>query len=66
MGDKGKRDIGKREQQKKAKLTPKQKRKLKRERRNKCAVLSGDLESSTEVVRPGTSVANDGLRKRCN
>ena len=33
MGDKGKRDIGKREQQKKAKLTPKQKRKLKREKK---------------------------------
>ncbi len=30
MGDKGKRDKGKREQQKKALLTPKEKRKLKR------------------------------------
>jgi len=35
MGDKGKRDKGKREQQKKAKLTPKEKRKLKREKKSK-------------------------------
>jgi hypothetical protein len=35
MGDKGKRDIGRREVQKKAKLNPKEKRKLKREMRNK-------------------------------
>ena len=32
MGDKGKKDKGKREQQKKAKLTPKEKRKLKRDK----------------------------------
>ena len=31
MGDKGKRDKGKKEQQKKAKLSPKEKRKLKKE-----------------------------------
>lgn len=30
MGDKGKRDKGKREEQKKAKLTPKEKRRLKK------------------------------------
>jgi len=35
MGDRGKRDKGKREKQKKAQLTPKEKRKLKRENRNK-------------------------------
>ncbi len=34
MGDKGKRDKGKREQRKQAKLTPKEKRKLKREKKN--------------------------------
>jgi hypothetical protein len=34
MGDKGKRDKGKREKQKKALLTPKEKRKLKREKKN--------------------------------
>jgi len=32
MGDQGKKDKGKREQQKKAKLNPKQKRQLKREK----------------------------------
>ena len=31
MGDKGKRDKGKKEKQKKAQLTPKEKRKLKKE-----------------------------------
>jgi hypothetical protein len=35
MGDKGKRDKGKKEQQKKAQLSLKEKRKLKREKRNK-------------------------------
>jgi len=35
MGDKGKRDKGKREQQKKALLTLKEKRKLKREKKNR-------------------------------
>jgi hypothetical protein len=35
MGDKGKRDKGKREQQKKGLLTAKEKRKLKREKKNK-------------------------------
>jgi len=35
MGDKGKKDKGKREQQKKARLTPKEKRKLKREKKSK-------------------------------
>ena len=35
MGDKGKRDKGKREGQKKAQLTPKEKRKLKNEKKNK-------------------------------
>ncbi len=34
MGDKGKRDKGKREKQKKALLTPKEKRKLKKENRD--------------------------------
>jgi hypothetical protein len=34
MGDSGKRDKGKRENQKKAKLTPKEKRKLKKEKKN--------------------------------
>ncbi len=33
MGDKGKKDKGKREQQKKAQLNPKEKRKLKREKK---------------------------------
>jgi len=33
MGDQGKRDKGKREQQKKAKLSPKDKRKAKREKK---------------------------------
>jgi hypothetical protein len=33
MGDKGKRDKGKREQQKKAQLGPKEKRKLKKEKK---------------------------------
>jgi len=32
MGDKGKKDIGKREQKKKAQLNPKEKRKLKKEK----------------------------------
>jgi len=35
MGDKGSKDKGKREQQKKAQLTPKEKRKLRREKKNK-------------------------------
>ena len=34
MGDKGKRDKGKKEQQKKAVLSPKEKRKLKRDKKN--------------------------------
>jgi len=33
MGDRGKRDKGRREEQKKAKLTPKEKRQLKREKK---------------------------------
>ncbi|MFC1896898.1 hypothetical protein ACFL0Q_09650 [Thermodesulfobacteriota bacterium] len=33
MGDKGKKDKGRREQQKKAQLNPKEKRKLKREKK---------------------------------
>ena len=33
MGDKGKRDKGKKEQQKKAQLNPKEKRKLKRDKK---------------------------------
>jgi len=33
MGDKGKRDKGKKEQQKKAQLNPKEKRKLKKEKK---------------------------------
>ncbi len=35
MGDKGKRDKGKREKQKKALLSPKEKRKLKQEKKSK-------------------------------
>lgn len=35
MGDKGKKDKGKREEQKKAQLTLKEKRQQKREKRNK-------------------------------
>ena len=35
MGDKGKKDKGKREQQKKSQLNIKEKRKLKREKKNK-------------------------------
>ncbi|WP_298867986.1 hypothetical protein [uncultured Gimesia sp.] len=35
MGDKGSKDKGKREQQKKAILTPKEKRKLKQDKKNK-------------------------------
>jgi hypothetical protein len=35
MADKGKKDKGKREQQKQAHLDPKEKRKLKREKKNK-------------------------------
>ena len=35
MGDKGKKDKGKKEQQKKAQHTPKEKRQLKREKKNK-------------------------------
>jgi len=35
MGDKGKKDKGKREQQKKAQHTPKEKRRLKEEKKNK-------------------------------
>ncbi len=34
MGDKGKKDKGKRERQKKAVLSPKDKRKLKKEKKN--------------------------------
>jgi len=34
MGDSGKRDKGKRENQKKAKLNPKEKRKLKKDKKN--------------------------------
>ncbi|GAI06858.1 unnamed protein product [marine sediment metagenome] len=35
MGDKGKKDKGKREKQKKALLNPKEKRRLKKEKKNK-------------------------------
>ncbi len=35
MGDKGSKDKGKKEQQKKAQRTPKEKRQLKREKKNK-------------------------------
>ena len=35
MGDKGSKDKGKREQQKKAQLTPKEKRQAKRDKKNK-------------------------------
>jgi len=35
MGDKGKKDKGKRERQKKAQLDPKEKRQLKREKKNR-------------------------------
>jgi len=35
MGDKGSKDKSKKEHQKKAKLTPKEKRKVKREKKNK-------------------------------
>jgi hypothetical protein len=35
MGDKGSKDKGKREQRKKAQLTPKEKRKLKNDKKNK-------------------------------
>ncbi len=35
MGDSGKRDKGKREKQKKAQLSPKEKRRLKKENKNK-------------------------------
>ena len=35
MGDKGKRDKSKKEQRKKAHLSPKEKRRLKKEKRNK-------------------------------
>lgn len=35
MSDKGKKDKGKREKQKKSQLTPKEKRKLKKENKNK-------------------------------
>ena len=38
MGDKGKKDKGKREQQKKARLNPKQKRKMKNEKKNAAKV----------------------------
>lgn len=35
MGDRGSKDKGKKEQQKKAQLSPKEKRKLKNEKKNK-------------------------------
>lgn len=35
MGDRGSKDKGKREQQKKALLTPKEKRKIKQDKKNK-------------------------------
>jgi hypothetical protein len=35
MGDKGKKDKGRREQQKKTHLNPKEKRRLKKEKKNK-------------------------------
>lgn len=35
MGDRGRRDKGKKEQQKKALISPKEKRKLKREKKSK-------------------------------
>jgi hypothetical protein len=35
MGDKGSKDKGKREEQKKAKLNPKEKRKVRRDKKNK-------------------------------
>jgi len=35
MGDKGSKDKGRKEEQKKAQLSPKEKRKLKREKKNK-------------------------------
>ena len=34
MGDRGSKDKGKKEQQKKAQLTPKEKRKMKRDKKN--------------------------------
>ncbi len=37
MGDKGRRDKGKKEQHKKAQMDPKEKRKLKKEKKNKSA-----------------------------
>jgi len=43
MGDKGKRDKGKREDQKKAKQTPKEKRKLKHDKKNKNVTI-GNIE----------------------
>ena len=43
MGDKGKRDKGKREDQKKGMHTPKEKRKLKQDKKNKNEAI-GSLE----------------------
>ena len=43
MGDKGKKDKGKREQQKKARLNPKEKRKLKREKKNPGSTRIGEV-----------------------
>ena len=41
MGDKGKKDKGKRETQKKAKLNPKEKRKLKQDKKNDTHGIKG-------------------------
>ncbi|MBP8829907.1 MULTISPECIES: hypothetical protein [Desulfobacter] len=43
MGDKGKRDKGRREEQKKAKLTPKEKRKQKKQNSTPEAILGRGL-----------------------
>jgi len=59
MADKGSKDKGKKEQQKKAKLNPKEKRKLKREKKNKSIISSIQLPEGTIHT-----VANGGITSR--
>ena len=59
MADKGKRDKGKREQQKKAKLTPKEKRQQKRDKKKStqryAKEVGGDANRQIDTVEKFTS-----------
>ncbi len=55
MGDKGKKDKGKREHQKKAKLSPKEKRKLKREKKGPMPSAVRSLPREKNLFRQSVS-----------